>query len=281
MGIDIMFIPVYSMPRLHGSGIPYITQIHDLQAFHYPEYFSVAKRFLFRQKWEYACRNANEIVTISNYCKNDLIKYFPYVKDKIHVIYIPIVKHVSRMPFEELQERFGIKKEQYFYCVSSLLPHKNLCTILAVMHERKKNHMITDKLVISGVGGNERKLIKEVRRLGIQDLVVNTGFVENEVRDCLYENCKLFLFPSVFEGFGMPAIEAMQRGKAVVTTDKSCLVEVTQGKAIYVKKPTNVGEWMNKICIAQKRKAKTEEFRKYNLETVVHQYLEVFRRNTI
>ena len=279
--IEIMFIPVYTMPRLHGSGIPYVTQIHDLQALHYPEYFSIAKRIFFQKKWCYACKKANAIVTISDFCKKDLIRHFPYVENKIHTIYVPIVSKPSGISFEGLQKRYGIEKGRYFYCVSSLLPHKNLKTILAVMQERKRQNMTAERLVISGVGGNEKELMKEIKERDIQEFVVETGFVKDEERDCLYENCELLLFPSFFEGFGMPAIEAMRRGKAVVTTDKSSLVEVTEGKAVYVSNPTDVEEWMQKIKIAQEIETKIETFEKYSLENVVKEYLEIFRSNCV
>ena len=274
--LDVMFIPVYSKPVTYGSKIPYISVIHDLQALHYPEYFSLKRRLFLKMIWWYACKSSKRVITISNYCKEDLIKHYPFVKNKIETIYDPVLTKHSEMKMEELEEKYQIVAEQYFYCVSSMLPHKNLDTIFKVMQKRKAKGMTMEKLVLSGVGGEEEKVRKIIQELGIEKLVVLTGFVSDAERDCLYENCRMFLFPSIFEGFGMPPIEAMRKGKNVVMTDKTCLKEVTEGKAIYVENPFDVEEWMKRIEQAKETQPKVEKFERYNPENIVAAYCKAF-----
>lgn len=274
--IDIMFIPVYSKPLTYRSNIPYVSVIHDLQALHYPQYFSVIRRLFLKTVWWYACRSSKKIVTISDYCKLDLIRHYPFVQERITTIYDPVMTKKTSIKVEELEQKYKIENGKYFYCVSSMLPHKNLSTIFKVMQKRKQQGMIAQKLVLSGVGGAEAEVRENLRELDIEDMVVLTGFVSDEERDCLYENCCIFLFPSIFEGFGMPPIEAMRKGKRVVMTRKSCLEEVTEGKAVYVDNPYDVEEWMDKINDAVQLPSKTEAFEQYNLDRIVKEYLNVF-----
>lgn len=279
--IDVMFIPVYSMPKKHGSGIPYISVIHDLQALHYPQYFSRLKKLFLKYTWYNTCRNADRVVTISDYCKEDLTAHYPFVKDKICTIYNPVITQDSRMEPSAIEEKYGITQGNYFYCVSSMLPHKNLETILKAMALRKKESQSKEgriPLVLSGVGGQKAAFNAMAEQLGISDLVIDTGFVSNEERDCLYENCRLFLFPSVFEGFGMPPVEAMRKGKTVVMTRESCLGEVTEHKAVYVDKPYEEKEWKEKIEAALKLPEIKYDFPQYELSWVAEEYRNVFRK---
>lgn len=283
-GVDLMFVPVYSKPHTCGSKIPYVSVIHDLQAMHYPQYFSKIRRLFLQYTWRYVCKSSKHVVTISEYCKKDLIAHFPNVRDKCSVIYNPVEIGTSTLENAEMEKKYGIRAGEFFYCVSSMLPHKNLETLLKAVALCKAAG-ITLPLVISGVGGEKESFAQSVENLKLNELVVDTAFVTNEERDWLYENCKMFLFPSVFEGFGMPPVEAMSKGKPVIMTKESCLEEVTKGKAIYVDAPFNEKEWAEKVqwelkrmaeASKQKENATPIQFPEYEIENVVREYLKVF-----
>lgn len=274
--VDVMFIPVYSKPITWGSRIPYLTVIHDLQSLHYPEYFSTLRKIFFRFEWLHATITSKHVVADSDYGKNDLCSRYPWVKNKISTLYAPIMSLETGMEFSSLEKKYGIFAGGYYYCVSSQLKHKNLKTILEVM-DRLKADGKAITLVVSGVGGNLNEFLQMIKDLGIEDIVINTGYVSDKERDCLYENCRLFLFPSIFEGFGMPPIEAMRKGKRVVMTERSCLYEVTEGKATYVDDPYDVCEWIKKINLAERESEQIHAFEQYSLQAVSKKFIELFR----
>ncbi len=274
--IDLMFIPVYSKPLSWGSKIPYVTVIHDLQGLHYPEYFAFGRLQFFKWCWWYGCKTSKKVIVSSDYGKEDLLHYYPFAEKNAVRIYIPVVSEDTEMSFTEMSKRYGVEAGEFFYCVSALLPHKNMKTLLQVM----KCWDGPERLVISGVGDQNGVLGTLIREYGLEDKVILTGFVSDEERDCLYQNCKIFLLPSVFEGFGMPPIEAMRKGKRVVMTDKTCLGEITQGKAVYVKDPFAVEEWIDKIRYAISLPEQKIPFEEYELKEIIQKYLEVFTEVT-
>lgn len=286
--VDIMLIPVYSKPNSNDykkGGIPYITVIHDLQAMHYPEYFSKLKLIFAKRSWKKACKESAMVVTISEYCRKDIEKYYPNAKDKTVVIYDAIVvdqnetSKDSKDIFAEIEEKYGIKEREYFYTVSSMMPHKNLDTLLKLMKNYKeKGENPNVKLVVSGVGGHKEEFDTKVKEYDIADRIIDTGFVSNEERDALYEKCELFLFPSEFEGFGMPPVEAMMKGAKVVTTRSSCIEEVTLGKATYVDSTRDINEWEKAINEAIKKEPEIVEFPQYELKTVTESYMNLFEK---
>ncbi|MCR5719371.1 MAG: glycosyltransferase family 4 protein [Lachnospiraceae bacterium] len=274
---DVMFIPVYSKPR-STSKLPYVSVIHDLQALHYPAFFSRGKRLFLESRWKYTCKTSKAVVTDSNYCKKDLLKRYPFTEGKVHVLPVPVCPVLDKNEREEeILDSMKVKKGEYYYCVSSLLPHKNLNTLLKVISALKKTEPDV-KLLLSGVGGNTKEFDETLKTLGIEEHVISTGYVSGEKRDVLYRNCKLFLFPSIFEGFGMPPIEAMMLGKRVVMTKETCLSEITKNKAVYVNEPYNVGEWVDKIKYAQALDECKESFEEYSLKQVTDGYVRLLRR---
>ena len=278
--IDLMFVPVYSKPLFKNKKIPYIITIHDLQALHYPEYFSKIKNLWLKYAWKRCAITADRIIAISNFVKKDIEDKLEIATNKIEVIYNPITNLENFEDFDKIKSKYNIKENNYYYTISALWPHKNLKTLILVMKKLKEeNNALDKKLVITGVSG---KALSEINQL-IHDLnlnkeVVFTGFISNEERNSLYKNAKIFLFPSVFEGFGMPPVEAMMLGTPVITTKLTSIYEVTQGKAYYVEDPYNVDEWAELIKYLNENSNHTKEtFKEYELKNITNQYLNLFK----
>lgn len=245
-GIRKCFTPVYCRTLLNG-GITYVNVIHDLQAAHYPEYHPFHEIAYSKLCWWLDTHFSVHLIAISDWVREDIMARYHVSADRITTIYNPITVDLEEtVPFDQLAEKYDIRKNEYYYTVSQMIPHKNLETLLAVMERIKKEQIdLPCRLLLSGVNGKGREALeREIRERELTDVVTLTGFVENEERNALYQNCRAFLFPSVFEGFGMPPVEAMLFGAVVIATDKACIPEVTQGRANYVKDPYDAEEWI-------------------------------------
>ena len=260
MQISVLLEPVYSLPLVGMHGIRCYTVIHDIQALHYPQYFSKFKRMWLEMSWRMSIRHSKQVIATTKYTQEDIQHHYCTMAEKIIAISIPIeVGDCATESCAEL-DKMGLQKEDYYYIVSSLLPHKNLITVIRAMSRIPETERKT--LVISGVGGDQKdELQQEINREQLQNDVMILPFVSRRIRNLLYVNCAVFLFPSIFEGFGMPPVEALMLGCSVLTTRCTSLEEVTHGYAEYVECPTDPEEWAEKIQAlqGQKRDEKTKE----------------------
>ncbi len=272
-GIRKCFTPVYYRTLTNG-GITYVNVIHDLQAAHYPGYHPFHEVAYSKLCWWLDTHFSAHIIAISDWVRDDIRARYRVSADRITTIYNPItVDRKEMVPFGQLAEKYSIREKEYYYTISQMIPHKNLKTLLAVMEKIQRERIdLPCRLLISGVNGEGRKALEaEIREKGLTDAVTLTGFVENEERNALYQNCRAFLFPSVFEGFGMPPVEAMLFGTVVITTDKASIPEVTQGKANYVRDPYDVQEWIRVMRAPADRIAEMD-FSAYDQRKLTEKY---------
>lgn len=277
-GINLCLEPVYCMPLFTSSKIRFVTVIHDLQALHFPENHSLLTNIWLRIAWKNTILHSFYVIAISNFVRQDIMQKYHINEKKITTIYDPINIDVSLVRnFQEIKRRYDIEKEKYYYTVSKLNKHKNLLTLIKVFAEVKKKGitLIPCKLVISGIAGNGKgDLERLVKEYDLTEEIVLTGFIDSDIRNSLYQNCKAFLFPSIFEGFGMPLIEAISYGAPVITTREACMPEITQNKANYVNNAYSVQEWLNAIIHVKKTKY-TIDIPRYYPSNIAHQYLKL------
>lgn len=278
-GIRKCFTPVYCRTLLNG-GITYVNVIHDLQAAHYPEYHPFHEIAYSKLCWWLDTHFSAHLIAISDWVRDDIMARYRVSADRITTIYNPItVDREETVPFAQLAEKYEIRENEYYYTVSQMIPHKNLETLLSVMERIKREGTdLPRRLLISGVNGEGRKALeREIRKRELTDTVTLTGFVENEERNTLYQCCRAFLFPSVFEGFGMPPVEAMLFGAVVIATDKASIPEVTQGMANYVRNPYDEKEWISVMQAPVDRIAEVD-FSAYDQMELTEKYYRVLSK---
>ena len=266
-----------------------VTTIHDLQYQHFPQFFSSKKR-----KWLYwahinTLKASKKVVCISEFVKNDICRiYGEKYRDKLVVIPNPI----------DFPQANKVKKEHsysypspYILSVAAHYPHKNTLTLVRAFNLFNQQYP-TVKLILTGqlskqlVGGNYENYGAQLQDLFAQNPnILTTGYVSSEELAYLYQNCSLFVFPSLFEGFGMPPVEAMGVGKPVITSRCGSLEEVTLGQAIYLDQPEDDQELAGKMIACYENLAtqqaqaaeKADPIRKtYAVETIAQAYANLF-----
>lgn len=276
LNVDVVYVPVYSKP--FATKHPYVITFHDLQALHYPEYFSFIKNMWLRLAWRRSLSTATKVIAISNYVRQDILQHFKIDPSKIEVIYNPVCDPDEFVHFGVIQNKYAVENKRYFYTVASLLPHKNLMTLLKVTLELRKLRYPVRKLVISGPTGSEERKIRDfINENDLVEDIILTGYIGNAERNTLYKYAYAFLFPSLFEGFGMPPIEAMMLHTPVITTKCSAIPEVTMNKAVYVDDPFSVSDWISKIRHLDRQEVPDSEiFSEYKPDRVARKYVEAF-----
>lgn len=272
-GFRYCFSPVYDRPFFNG-GIHYITTIHDIQAYHYPEYHPFHEVVYSKMAWKTDRDRSDANIVISDFVAEDIVKVYGFDRRRMKTIYDPVILNPEEQSdFGPLAEKFHVTDRGYYYTVGQLIPHKNMETLLRVMKRiadgKDRSRSMAEsgsgaepdpakmagtdqdgsyyarKLLITGINGNAAETIrKKIGEMGLEENVILTGYLGVPDRNALYAHAKMFLFPSVFEGFGLPPIEAMMMGTPVVATKCACIPEVTQNLAEYVDDPYDTDDWL-------------------------------------
>ncbi|CAA9213429.1 MAG: hypothetical protein AVDCRST_MAG56-70 [uncultured Cytophagales bacterium] len=252
---ESVLLPNYVTPLgLFASGRQprCVTTIHDLLYLHFPRFFSMGKRLWQNTANLHTLNRADKVVCISDFVRHDILERFgEKYKNKLQTIHNPI-------DFDRFGEVAGAEKpypHDYILSVSAMYPHKNTLTLLKAFREYKKKTDNGVKLVLAGqlpkhlLGSDFGEYHKELSHVlaHTPDIIV-TGYIPNRQLDILYRHCLFFVYPSLFEGFGMPVVEALGCGKPAITTKCASLYEVSMGKAVYVENPASEHELAEKIA---------------------------------
>lgn len=247
---DLAYIPNFSL--LLWKRIPTIVTIHDLIEFNIPDKFSKL-RMMYRKIIDpLMVRNSSYITTVSECSKNDIIKYCGAEEKKIKVITNAAdqkrFRLYDRKIIDSVLNKHGLKYQSYFLFVGTIdYPGKNIMSVIKSYELLKKEKNIEEKLVIIGKNGFNSKVIYDyVNESPCKDSIIFTGYLEDSELPLLYAGCKIFLYLSLYEGFGLPVLEAMSCGVPVICPNTSCFPEVVGNLEISVS-PLDIKQIKEKI----------------------------------
>lgn len=245
--IDIYHGLSHEIPLgIQNTGIKSVVSIHDLIHERFPEQYSKIDAKIYHNKFKYACDHADKIIAISRQTKHDIIDFYGIPKEKITVCY-QSCNPAFGIPVSE-EEKLKIKKQydlpdQYFLYVGSVIERKNLLNICKAIFLLRNETNIP--LVVIGDGKKYKELVKDyIRQNSLEDKIIFLS--ENETAKssksfqsavdfpAIYQSAIAMIYPSFFEGFGIPVLEALWSRLPVITSSVSCLPEAGGDGAYYV-----------------------------------------------
>lgn len=220
-------------PNISGK---IITTIHDLTYILYPDTMDSSNRKKLEKDMHHTVRNADYIITISESSKKDIIKYLGIDESKIEVIYPGVdetyKKLLSNDQIVAVKNKYSINGKYILY-LGTLEPRKNIETIIRAYDCFKKANKENIKLVLAGKKGwLYDSIFKLIEEFGLEEDVIFTDYIDDKDKAPLYQGAEMFLFPSLYEGFGIPIIEAMASRTPVITSNSSSLPEASGDAAI-------------------------------------------------
>ena len=232
-GIDVLHLP--NIMPLFIQYVPTVITVHDL-AEHWVKKYSGLRQHYRKQIVSVSSNKASRIIAVSERTKSDLTNIAGIPPDKIDVTYEAgtLVPIRFEEPVDAVLRRYGIRGKYILY-VGKFLHHKNVARIIEAFARLKHEHDISQSLVLVGKQDkNVDVLMRLAENLGIRDAIIVTGYVPDEELPYFYKGAALFVFPSLYEGFGLPVIDAMSCGIPVITSNVSSLPEVAGDAAILV-----------------------------------------------
>jgi len=265
--VDVLHVQ-YTAPPL--TPCPVIATIHDLSFEHLPETFNRRSRAQLRLTVRHTARRAARILTLSEFSRRDISETYKIDLDRIAVTPAAASPHfapiTSEAELEGVRQKYGIQRE-YILSLSSIQPRKNLVRLIeaySYLHEHKGSDL--PPLVIAGKKGwLESEVFRVAKQSAAANDIVFTGYVSEAELPALYSGALCFVYPSYFEGFGLPVVEAMQCGTPVIVGNRTSLPEVVGDAGILID-PFNHKDIANAIARLLSNPGARDELRELGIE---------------
>jgi glycosyltransferase involved in cell wall biosynthesis len=259
---DVIFSPHFNI--LTTGKTPRIITFHDISFVHHPYFFSQKQRFWhWLQNVKKQAREADRIIAVSKFTKNDLVNTLEIPPEKIKVIYSGISEEFQRSNHLIAHFPFPISYFPYILYLGTLEPRKNISLIIRAFNLLKPQAEFKHfKLILAGKPGwLYNNVVKEARQSLFNQDILFLGQINRRDRAALYSRAEIFIYPSFFEGFGFPPLEAQACGCPVIAANRASLPEILGDSAILINpwKPEELAEAVRRVISDQELKRKLIE----------------------
>ncbi|MFT4535537.1 MAG: glycosyltransferase involved in cell wall biosynthesis [Saprospiraceae bacterium] len=267
--VDIVVEPAHFGPFNLPKNIKRVTVIHDMTVFLFPEHHVWGSQILQRTFFPRILRKADHIITNSSNTTKDLIKYFPHTKGKTTSILLGKDASFKPQIGRGILNKYKIG-HPYILFVGTLEPRKNITNIIMAFDEFKTQTGLQHKLVLIGKRGwkADNIFVKIDQSPNKQEIIWLDYLPKNEL-PYLYSMAEVFIYPSIYEGFGLPVLEAMACGTPVITSETSSLPEIGGSSVSYIN-PNSIEQLTSQIIVLCSDKEKREKFSKQGIKRAAH-----------
>jgi len=247
--LGLLHKPCFSAPIFYKGKL--VLTVHDIIPVFLPHNLSFSSRFYYARWMPYTFGHADKIIAVSESTKKDLIKYFKLPSEKIMVIYEgSSFENSSIQVNEEIKQQIRKKyhlPKKFILTVSTLEPKKNLSFLVKCFYEVKKKFQFPEKLVIVGkIGWGTGPFFEQIKKYHLEKEIILPGYVDDEDLPAIFKMATVFVFPSLYEGFGLPVLDGLKLNCPVIASNSSSLPEIV-GNAGILADPKNEKEWIEAI----------------------------------
>lgn len=246
--LDAFWSPNFILPK-RVKGCRYFVTVHDLALFKFKGTASIGTYLTLKLLGKRSCKYADKVFAISEATKNDVIDLYGVSSNKVSVCYNGVdtlaLRNTEAKPIQKLK----LKEGSYFIFLSTIEPRKNPVTVLQAYEQYRDKNLGEEKLVFVGSEGWNLQSFQRAYDLNnYKEDIIFTGYVSESHKKWLIENALVLLYPSIYEGFGLPILEAFALGTPVITSNVSAMPEVGGDAAIYVNSPESKEELVSAMC---------------------------------
>ncbi len=249
---DVLFSMTHYAPRF--SPVPTIVSIMDVSYLQFPELFNPSDLYQLRNWTAYSVKRAKKVLTISNSSRDDIIRSYKVPEDKVFTVYPGIKDIVSLEPrvfgMNQLKSKYHIS-DNYILFVGTLQPRKNIVRLIEAFSklgtgDEGQGTRDLELVIIGRKGWQYEEILAAPEKFGVEDRVKFLENIQDDELTVFYKHALCYVLPSLYEGFGLPVLEAMQRDCPVITSNVSSLPEAGGDAALYVD-PEDVNDIAEKI----------------------------------